>query len=281
MSGRWMIAAAALAGMGILLSGGCVVSRKKYNEAVRAQRLARMELERSQAALQNIRVENQNLQADLARVQADLAGKNTYATKLEQGNKDLVAKFNALKALYDKLSDMPPGVGTVQIILPPGLDAALKALQRQNPELMEYLPQYGMVKIKSDLTFAKGSAVVKDSAAAALKRLADIMQSPEAKAFYVYAAGHTDDIPLVNRATIEAHGSNWGLSLHRAGAVVKILAVGGIEQRRLGAMGFSKYHPVAPNRPGNRGNPLNRRVEMWIVPPDRFLTSVSAPEPEK
>ena len=146
---------------------------------------------------------------------------------------------------------------------------------------MEYLPKYGMIKLKADLTFDKGSAKVKPEAVEALKKLAKIVNSDAAKHFGVYVAGHTDDIPLVKPETIRAHGSNWGLSLHRAGAVVKVLAMAGVSQRRLCAMGFSKYHPIAPNKPGHKGNPLNRRVEIWIVPPDRFLTVSNVVQPEK
>jgi flagellar motor protein MotB len=38
-------------------------------------------------------------------------------------------------------------------------------------------------------------------------------------------------------------------------------------------MGFGEYHPVAPNKPGKKGNQANRRVEIWIVPPGSFLTT--------
>ncbi len=285
MSGRWTVLIVTLVGAGALLAGGCV-STEQYNEALRAQRMARESLEKSQNALQAARVDNHALQTDLAGSRQQLDAKNEYIGKLEQGNNDLTDRFDRLKKLYDKLAGRDvTSIGSV-VVLPAPLDAALKMLQSQNPELMDYLPQYGMVKLKSDLTFAKGSAVVADAADTALRKLAEIMNTQDGKAFHVYAAGHTDDMPLVNRATIEAHGSNWGLSLHRAGAVVKVLALAGVDQKRLGAVGFSKYHPVAANAPGNKGNPANRRVEIWIVPPDRLLTAgvggvEPAGEPEK
>jgi chemotaxis protein MotB len=46
----------------------------------------------------------------------------------------------------------------------------------------------------------------------------------------------------------------------------------GLDPERIGAMGFGEYHPVEPNKPNKKGNPKNRRVEIWIIPPDRFLT---------
>ena len=280
MSGRRTIIAA-LAGLALATAGGCI-SQEKYNEALKAQRLARQELLASQTALQKAGEENTTLRADLARAQLDLTDKGDRITDLERDALDLTVKFNQLKTLYDKLASKPPPKAGAISILPRPLDVALTALGEANPELMEYLPKYGMVKLKADLTFDKGSATAKASAVDVLKKLAEIVNRDEAKIFHVYVAGHTDDIPLKKKATIDAHGTNWGLSLHRAGAVVKVLAVAGVGQKRMGAMGFSKYYPVAPNAPGNKGNPLNRRVEIWIVPPDRFLTAdgAAAPEPE-
>ena len=211
-----------------------------------------------------------------------LAGKDKVVANLKQAHESLLADFKKLEALYQKAVGRKVSiVGPKISILPLRVDAALRALVKANPELMDYMPKYGMIKLKADLTFAKGSVSVRPGAIAALGKLAEIVNAGEAKTFHIYVAGHTDDIPLVKPATVRAHKSNWGLSLHRAGAVVKVLATAGVEQPRMGAMGFSKYHPVATNAPGNKGNPLNRRVEIWIVPPDRFLTASSVVQPEK
>ena len=156
------------------------------------------------------------------------------------------------------------------------MDEALRALAETNSDLMAYLPNYGMIKLKADLTFGKGSAEVNVKAKAALAKLAEIINSDVAKQFHVYVAGHTDDIPLVKPETIRLHGTNWGLSCHRALAVVKVLFEAAVAQQRMGAVGFGKHHPVVPNLAGNKGHPLNRRVEIWIVPPDRFLTAAGA-----
>ena len=279
MSGKWIIAATALAGMAILTVGGCVVSTEKYQKAVRAQHLARQQQIKAQADLEIARADIAELRREMFAIGGGREETKKYIKSLEAARADLVSKLRALKVLYDKAVGRPRGVGA--IVLGPKLDAALKALQKQNPELMDYLPEHGMVKIKSDLTFGKGSAKVKAAAVEAINKLAGIMNTEAAAALNIYVAGHTDDLPLVTRTALEAHGSNWGLSLHRAGAVVKVLAQAGVGQPRLGAMGFSKYHPVAPNKPGNKGNPINRRVEIWIVRPEQFLTAEPvAPEPD-
>ncbi len=278
MSGKWIIAAAALAGMAILTVGGCV-SIEEHQRAVRAANLSRKAQLKAQEDLELARADIKQLRREMIAVGGGYEETKAYVKKLEAAKADLLSKFKTLEELYRKMAGRDKPIGG--IVLHPELDAALKALQKQNPELMDYLPEHGMVKIKSDLTFGKGSAVVKATAVEAINKLAGIMNTETAAALNIYVAGHTDDLPLVSRAALEAHGSNWGLSLHRAGAVVKVLAQAGIAQPRLGAMGFSKYHPVAPNKPGNKGNPVNRRVEIWIVRPAQFLTAGPvAPEPD-
>ena len=281
MSGRLTITATVLVGFLAAGSVGCV-SQERFNEAVAAAERAGEARDKALADLQVVKTENQKLRDDLNAHDATLTGKDKVIAILEKANEGWKSDFAKLKGLYDEAIKQrrPPDLGPI-VVLPIKVDAALRTLVKANPELMDYLPKYGMIKLKADLTFDKGSVSVRPGAVAALGKLAEIINAGEAKTFHIYVAGHTDDIPLVKPATVRAHKSNWGLSLHRAGAVVKVLAIGGVEQKRLGAMGFSKYHPVEPNKAGNKGNPANRRVEIWIVPPDRFLTSSSVVQPEK
>ncbi len=278
MSGSWKIASVALIALGLAMTSGCVPA-EKFKEAQAAARNARAELEKSQAALQAVQEEKNALQIDLEKRRQEGEAKDKIIASL-QNETDLLSKtLKDLKANYDRLVNRGPGP-----VLPEPTHRALEALAKDNPELMEYLPNYGMIKLKADLTFPKGSAEVGEQAKAALRKLAEIVNTAEAKTFHIYVAGHTDDIPLVKPETIEKHGTNWGLSAHRALAVVQALFEAGVAQQRMAAVGFGKFHPVAPNAPGNRGNPLNRRVEIWIVPPDRLLTidgGVLSEMPEK
>jgi len=277
MSRRWTTVAALLGALVTAAAVGCV-PKSKYDEALAAVRNANAFREKAESSLNTVRADNRRLTDEKAALEAAMADKDGLLGKLQSTNADL---DKALKELYKKYEDALAGRKPLVFIrLPERVDTALRDLAKQNPDLMEYLPDYGMLKLKSDLTFDLGSANVKPGAEDALKKLAEIVNTPEAQAFHVYAAGHTDNVPLRKPETIARHGSNWGLSLHRAGEVVKVLATAGVEQRRLGAMGFSKYHPVAPNDP-KTGNALNRRVEIWIVPQDRLLTVTTTVPPEK
>ena len=99
-----------------------------------------------------------------------------------------------------------------------------------------------------------------------IESLAQILNSPVAQDFDVLIVGHTDDIPIKKSATLAKHPSNWHLSAHRAISVERILAATGITETRFSVMGMGQFRPIAPNAPGGKGNSLNRRVEIYIVP---------------
>ena len=264
---------------GLLLAGGCV-AKEKYDKAVAMMRNANEQLENSQQALRDAREDNSELQEQLGDCDAALQSKSDEVALLEKSKDELSAEFAKLQALYEKLSQGDKPVDLPPFPLPAKVDQALKAFAAANPGLLDYLPQYGMVKLKSDLTFAVGSHMVRPAAQDALKKLVAIVNSPEASSFNVYVAGHTDDIPIVKETTKRMHPNNWYLSVHRAVAVEQVLTTAGLKPERIGAMGFGEYHPVAPNAAGHKGNRLNRRVEIWLVPPDRFLTAGGPAVPE-
>jgi len=254
----------------LLPAGGCVW-KPEHDRALAANRRCNTELLKSTEALKAARAENQKLLADLNALGLSGRGRDEQIAILTQARDDLQNRLNRLQALYDKLKagpKLPERIG----VLPPVLDKALRDFAAANPDLVEYLPRYGMVKLKSDLTFALGSDEVRPDAQAALGKFVEIINSPTAAKFHVYVAGHTDDVPIKRPSTRERHPDNWYLSVHRAVAVQQVLAAAGLDDERIGAMGFGEYHPIAPNKPNKKGNAANRRVEIWIVPPDRLLT---------
>ncbi len=266
---------------GVFVAGGCV-SQAEHDQI---KVLNRKALDAKNEAMENLRkaeLENTQLKDELAARDQIIAIKKAEIGLLDAKNEALAKTLFELEEKYrDAIAaGTVPAIGEIRV-LPTAVDAALVKFAAENPDLVEYLPKYGMVKIKADMTFAKGSAEVTAAAAAALTKLAEIANSPDAKAFNVYIAGHTDDIPIRKAETLREHKNNWGLSVHRSLAVIKVLFQAGVDQKRMGAMGFSKYHPVEPNELGNRGNPTNRRVEIWLVPPNRFLTGSVAAEADK
>ena len=261
------VAAAAL-----LSTSGCV-SKAEYDKALAACRRANDELLKSQEELRAAREELEAMKVRLAQGGMDSEGRDKEIALLEAKARDLQDALDKLQALYNQAlaGDVPPPVGPV-VVLPAALDEALKAWAAQHPDLVEYLPEYGMVKFKADFTFDKGSDDLSPSAVAALGKLVEILNSQAAANFHVYIAGHTDNIPIKKPDTLKRHPTNWYLSVHRSVEVQKQLTKDGLNPFRIGVMGFGEYHPIAANDPGQKGNAKNRRVEIWIVPPGRFLT---------
>ena len=155
------------------------------------------------------------------------------------------------------------------------MSSALEVFAKNNPNLAEFNVKRGMVKFKADLTFAPGKADVNLKASEALSKLVEILNSDSGKGFYVYVAGHTDDMRIGRPETKRRHPDNWYLSAHRAIGVKKELEKSGMAPQRIAVIGFGEYHPVAPNQPNKKGNAANRRVEIWIVPSGLFLTNQS------
>jgi len=271
-------------GMTVLVCG--CVSKTKYDEALAANRRINLELEKNRAELRTLMTERENMETRLTNAEGLLKSKEADIKILENANTELKAKFDEMATKYEDLltSSKVPAMGPISLmVLPEQVDKALQEFAKANPDLAEYLPQYGMVKLKADLTFEPGSDYVQQSAQTALKKFTEILQSQQARAFNVFIAGHTDDMRIAKPETKRRHPDNWYLSAHRAVAVQQVLTEAGLAPERVCAMGFGEYHPVEPNKPGKKGNKANRRVEIWIVSPERFLTTplqpATAPEP--
>jgi chemotaxis protein MotB len=260
---------------GLTLAGGCV-SKQKYDEVWALNRKAHNQLAELRQDNDELHTRNDELVTQLANQETKLLRQEEVIENLEIANTTLQEDFNDLHKRYLALlkGDRVPQIGSVRV-LPQQLDKALKAFASENPDLVEYYPKRGMLKFKSDLTFQKGSDFVTNDAKAALKAFATVFTSEVAGKFNVYIAGHTDNIPIKKPSTRKVHPNNWYLSVHRAVSVQDVLTDAGVDGARIGAMGFGKYHPVAPNKPNQGGNPKNRRVELWVVPPDRFLTTTA------
>jgi chemotaxis protein MotB len=147
--------------------------------------------------------------------------------------------------------------------LPPDLSSMLEEFAAKE-EMVTFDAEKGIVKFKSDLLFKSGSDAVLPAAAEAVKALCTILNTKEAAALDVIIAGHTDDQPI--RFAKANHPTNWHLSVHRAISVLNIMSANNVAQQRMSVRGFGELRPIAPNEPGNKGNPQNRRVEIYIVP---------------
>ena len=229
--------------------------------------------------LQDLRIQNNTQQKLIDQLQAEQAA-NTL--RLEQMKKQLAAAQQTdsieveslqqqIAALEEDLAKKKELIASMQqrlllggAALPVELSTLLEDFAKQH-EMVTYDASRGIVKFKSDLLFDKGSDNVAASAIEAVKSLTAILNSEQGRKFDVIVAGHTDDIPIQKPETRAKHPTNWHLSVHRAIAVLNVMESNNIESKRLSARGFGEYRPIAENQPGKKGNPQNRRVEIYIV----------------
>ena len=136
----------------------------------------------------------------------------------------------------------------------------------EREKMVTYDSSRGIIKFESDLLFERGSDKVVPAAREAVESLCKILNSKEGKKFDIIIAGHTDDMRIAKPATRQKHPTNWHLSAHRGISVLDVMAQSKIASERLSIRGFGEFRPIAPNKPNKKGNPQNRRVEIYIVP---------------
>jgi len=239
---------------GVTLVGGC-----SGNSDLRLQN----DTQRKRIAELTSQLEAARLQLDQYKRQLDAAqqGGTVEAESLRQKiaalEEDLARKEELIKSMQEQLVGVSP--------LPVEVSSALEDFAANN-DMVEYDSERGMVKFKSDLLFKLGSDEVTTAAAEAVKQFCSILNTDAAKGLDIIVAGHTDDVRISRPATKAAHPTNRHLSSHRAISVVRVMEDNGVESQRLSTRGFGEYRPVAPNAPGKKGNPNNRRVEIYLVP---------------
>lgn len=240
---------------------GCV-SQEKYN-ALKLDRDGLAEqLGKAQNEASTARAEADSYKNQLSALMGQGGNLQGLVTNLQQQNSNLQSQLDDLNRRY---ADAMGRVGT-GTALPPALSNELSAFAAQNPDLVEFDAARGIVKFKSDVTFAPGDATLEPKARDVINRFASILNSPAAMGYELMVAGHTDNTRVVNSRTIQAgHKDNWYLSAHRAISVAQELISQGTGAQRLGVVGYADQRPIASNA-SESGKAQNRRVEVLILP---------------
>jgi chemotaxis protein MotB len=119
------------------------------------------------------------------------------------------------------------------------------------------------VNIVDRVMFDSGEAILKPEGEAVMRKIAVILVGhPQLK---IQVIGHTDNVPIRPAARVR-FASNWELSTARALAAVHFLTEqAGVDPRRVGAVGFGEFRPIADNATAE-GRARNRRIAITIVP---------------
>jgi chemotaxis protein MotB len=259
--GHHMARLITVAALGLVLSG-CVAQEKYGALKIEADSL-REQLQEAQTAAAAAHNGEAAWKSQYDKMIEQLNGKDALAGLSAKEAAELRAQLEAMRAKYENALNAP---GPQVVALPPELSNQISELVKQFPDVIEFDAARGVVKFKSDVTFARGSAELTPQAKQVIGRVAQILNSPVAKDYELLVAGHTDSTPVNNSATVQAgHKDNWYLSAHRALVVGKELMNNQIRPGRVGAAGYGAERPVASNGT-SEGQAKNRRVEIAVLP---------------
>ncbi len=262
---RWLLQG--FVGCWIMASVSGCMSMEEHRRVQARNRMLTAERETLAQDLVDARTANESMRARLEALDREMSTKGELIANLRSENEVLDEMRLLAQSQLEGMAGRQ-GLGDITIAgqaLPEPLDTALRRFAEQNPEVVAYDANRGTMKWKSDLVFAIGSDVIKQSSRASLKAFADIIKSDAAKDFEVIIVGHTDNTPIGKPSTKKKHPTNWHLSVHRAISVASNLRRSGYGGERVGIMGFGEYRPIADNATA-AGRSQNRRVEIFLVP---------------
>lgn len=152
-----------------------------------------------------------------------------------------------------------------------GVVVRIKSLLEEDPENKKLQNHTGvsadkegaLMRTDAAILFKPGTADLTPEAQAVLSKIITVLK--EYNLFLVVRA-HTDNQP----PTDGRYPSNWELSAARAAKVLAYLCeVGGIEDKRLKAVGYAQTQPLAPNDTQEHKD-KNNRVEFYFHQPGKI-----------
>jgi chemotaxis protein MotB len=233
------------------------------------------------------------LQAEIVRLQGEIAARDTAMAEAQRQIADLQAKLDNAMALSEQLRSTLENAGknVDKLLAEKGnlataladtkvrleeLRKAQEAAQRRADLFKNLLLKFKrmidagdlaivlrdgrmVLQLRNDVLFDSGKVSIKREGQEALREVAGILVTLDARSFQV--AGHTDNVPI----STDRFPSNWELSAARAINVVKFLTEAGVKPELLSAAGYGEHDPVAAND-DDAGKAKNRRIEIVLQP---------------
>ena len=176
------------------------------------------------------------------------------ASALAEEEKDK-AQMAALQAQVDDLQKEKEMAAQMA----KGLENEMRADLESKDVTISKLQGKLTVNILDRVMFDSGEAILKPEGETVMRKIGALLAGhPTLK---IHVIGHTDNVPIRSR-----FASNWELSTARALAAVHFLTEkAGVDPRRVGAVGYGEYRPIADNSTPE-GRAMNRRIAITILP---------------
>jgi len=207
-------------------------------------------------------------------------GLESLQTKLDDANASLAAALNEnqtnkdrIAALQSKIADLEQEKDTAAQMAS-GLENEMRADLESKDVTISNLQGKLTVNILDRVLFDSGEAVLKPAGEAVMRKIAVILT--EHRGLKIHVIGHTDNVPIRSEAR-SRFASNWELSSARALAAVHFLTEkAGVDPRRVGAVGYGEFRPVADNATAE-GRAKNRRIAITILSDELAGADTAAP----
>ena len=196
-------------------------------------------------------------------------GLESLRSKLDDANASLASALADNQKDKDQIATLQSQVADLEkekqdaAQMAKGLEDEMRAGLESKDVTISKLQGKLTVNILDRVMFDSGEAVLKPEGESVMRKIAAILiQHPELK---IHVIGHTDNVPIRGNARLR-FPTNWELSTARALAAVRFLTErAGVDPRRLGAVGYGEYRPVADNSTPE-GRARNRRIAITILP---------------
>jgi len=198
-----------------------------------------------------------------------LRGLESLQTKLDDANASLAGAQaenqkakDQIAALQSKVADLEQDKNAAAQMAK-GLENEMRADLESKDVTISNLQGKLTVNILDRVMFDSGEAILKPAGESVMRKVAAILAGhPQLK---VHVIGHTDNVPIRPEAR-SRFASNWELSTARALAAVHFLTEkADVDPRRVGAVGYGEYRPLADNATAE-GRARNRRIAITILP---------------
>jgi chemotaxis protein MotB len=190
-------------------------------------------------------------------------------TKLDDANASLTGARDENQKAKDQIAALQSRVADLEqekdaaAQMAKGLENEMRADLESKDVTISNLQGKLTVNILDRVMFDSGEAVLKPAGESVMRKIAAILgEHPQLK---IHVIGHTDNVPIRPEAR-NRFASNWELSTARALAAVHFLTEkAGVNPRRVGAIGYGEYRPIADNATAE-GRARNRRIAITILP---------------
>ncbi len=174
---------------------------------------------------------------------------NGCAVIFQKGRRSDLEKIQKLEGELSELKDAQKAL------------AEQLAKEIQDKQIRLEMAEKGLViTFVAEVLFNSGKAKLRDESLPILDKVINILKD-KAPSNSIGIEGHTDNEPI----KYSRWKTNWELSAQRALSVLYYFEQSGIDSKRLSALGYGEYQPVASNDT-SEGRQTNRRVEIVILP---------------